>query len=194
MKTTTSRVPSRLGPLTDLLTDPEHPASSRLLRLQGWRDADLAQALAAGWATRIGPAVCGALGLTIAVTGSAGLAAVAAVAALVGSVARNHPIELVYNRVAVGSGWVPLPPNRAAKRFACLLGGSLFTGSAVGFAVGAHGLALGCAVVMTAVPLFVAASGVCVPSLLFTLLWGVEAATAPTLPLVSVGDRSREPI
>ena len=34
---------------------------------------------------------------------------------------------------------------------------------------------------MTVVPLFVAASGVCVPSLLFSLALGTEAATAPTL-------------
>jgi hypothetical protein len=109
------------------------------------------------------------------------LAAALAVTALVGVFISNHPVEVLHNTIARHLGRPEIPPSRAAKRFACSVGAILLMGAAITYALGAGGWALGFALTMTVVPLFVAASGVCVPSLLFSLALGTDAATAPTL-------------
>ena len=172
---------SNFRQVVDLLSDRDHDRRARKLRLQGFRGTDLTRVRATGPAASLGPATCGLVSAVIAITGSALLAAVLAVTALVGVFVRNHPIELLHNRIARCFGRPEIPSSRAAKRFACSLGASFLMGAAMSYALGADGWALGFALTMTVVPLFVAASGICVPSLLFSLALGTEAATAPTL-------------
>lgn len=114
-------------------------------------------------------------------TGSAALAAGLAFTAVLGVLTSNHLVELLHNAIARRLGRPQVPPRRAAKRFACFLGASLLMGAGVTYALGADGWGLGFTLTMTVVPLFVAASGVCVPSFLFLLTLGTEAATAPKL-------------
>ncbi len=147
------------------------------------------RACAAGPAASLGPATCGLVSAVVAITGSALLAAMLMMTALVGVFASNHPIELLHNTIARRLGRPEIPPSRAAKRFACSLGASLLIGAVMTDALGADGWALGFALTMTVVPLFVAASGICVPSLLFSLALGTEAATAPSLFSVQVARR-----
>ena len=181
MSSETYDSPSNFRQIVDVLTDRDHDRRARKLRLQGFRGTDLTGACATGPAVSLGPATCGLVSAVVAITGSALLAAVLAMTALVGVFSSNHPVELLHNTIAHRLGRPEIPPSRAAKRFACTVGASLLMGAALTYALGVDGWALGFALTMTVVPLFVAASGVCVPSLLFSLALGTEAATAPTL-------------
>ena len=169
------------GQVIELLTDPRHDWRSRKLRLQGFRDGQLAQVCSTGPAASMAPAVCGSVSGLIAVSGSALLSASLGATAVLGVFISNHPIELAYNVGARRAGRVMIPPSRAAKRFACFLGASFLIGAAVSYALDADRLGLTFALIMTVVPLVVAASGVCVPSLMFTLCFGTAAATRPSL-------------
>ncbi len=181
MRTETQDAPSNVRQVVDLLTDPQHDQRARKLRLQGFRGADLANVCATGRAASLGPATCGLVSAVVAITGSALLAAGLAITAALGVVLGNHPVELVHNAVARRIGRPEIPPSRAAKRFACSLGASLLTAAAVADTIGADRWGLGLALTMTVVPLFVAASEICIPSLLFSLALGTGAATSPTL-------------
>jgi hypothetical protein len=177
--TTTTK--TRLSELTELLTDPETERPTRLLRLQGWRGDDLACALDSGNATRLGPASCAVMAFGVAVTGSVPLAVIAGATALIGAFASNHPFEMAYNAVARRTGRTPVPANRAAKRLGCAIGTLMLAVSAVALATGATALGVGVAAFLGALAAFVAASNICVPSIMFTLLFGERKATAATL-------------
>lgn len=181
MNSETNDSSSNFRQVVDLLMDRDHDRRARKLRLQGFRGTDLTRACATGPAASLGPATCGLVSAVVAITGSALLAAVLAVGALVGVFMSNHPIELLHNTIARRLGRPEIPPSRAAKRFACSVGASLLMAAAMAYALGMDRWALGFALIMTVIPLFVAASGVCVPSLLFSLALGTDAATAPTL-------------
>lgn len=167
--------------LHHVLTDETYTWSTRLLRLQGWRDDQVRQAAGAGRLVRIGPASCAVGALAVAVLGSAALAALVALSSLVGVVAPNHPVETLANAVAVRRGRTPLPRNRAAKRLGCALGFVFIGGAAVAFAAGLDLLGVVLAAVIGLTAAFVAATNLCVPSAIFTLLWGAERAQAPSL-------------
>jgi len=117
-----------LRQVIDLRTDPAQDWRSRKLRLQGFRGAELVGACSTGAAASLGPATCGVASAGIVLTGSAGLAAGLATTALVGVVARNHPLERLYNALARRTGRPEIPPSRAAKRFACALAANLLIG------------------------------------------------------------------
>ena len=173
--------------LTSLLADRSLTWPQRLTRLQGWRGHDAACADAAPLAQRIGPAVC-ALGAGLgAVLESPAVLAVFATTALIGAVAPNHPFEAVYNRWAEPRGRRRLPPNRAAKRLGCAIGVAFLGGAAVAYAIGAATAGLVLTLVLGVTAAFVAITGICIPSMIFTVARGVEQATAASL----IGARPR---
>jgi hypothetical protein len=104
-----------------------------------------------------------------------------AATAFVGALAPNHPFETLYNSWAQRRGRQRLPANRAAKRLGCVMGALFLGGATVAGMAGAPTLALVLALVLASVALFVASTGICVPSVIFTALWGARRGQAPTL-------------
>ncbi|HEX4906926.1 MAG TPA: DUF4395 family protein [Acidimicrobiales bacterium] len=167
--------------LTTLLRDPDSTWTERRTRLQGWRGDDACRADAAAGGQRVGPAACAIGAFAGVALASPVVLGVVAATAVVGAVAPNHPFEMVYNAWASSRGRATLPPNRAAKRLGCAMGVAFLGGAAVAYAVGATTLGLVLALVLGVTATFVAATGVCVPSMLFTVLWGAERGAAPGL-------------
>lgn len=167
--------------LTTLLGDTSLTWTERRTRLQGWSGPEAQQADATPGGQRIAAAACAAGALGGAVTGSPLVLTVFAATALVGAFAPNHPFEWLYNRVASTRGRRQLPANRAAKRLGCAMGVIFLGGSAAAYALGAATLGLVLALVLGGTATFVAATGICVPSILFTALWGSHRAAAPSL-------------
>lgn len=99
----------------------------------------------------------------------------------VGALAPNHPFESLYNRRAARRGRTTLPPNRAAKRLGCAIGVVFLGGAAVAYSAGAATLGLVLALVLAATAAFVAITGICIPAMIFTIVWGSERACAPSL-------------
>jgi len=182
---------SHLGELKGLLTDERFDRSARLLRLQGWRGADLAKAAKSGAAHRLAPGLCAVLGFAVAATASVPLALVAMASAVVGIFAPNHPIETGYNWVAARSVLDPIPANRAGKRLGCVLGASFFGVAAISFGLGNTTLGTVMAIQMGVVATFVAASKVCVPSMIFTLIWGRDRASKSNLTWAFSGSQAK---
>lgn len=173
--------------LAIVLGDSSLSWTQRRTRLQGWRGDDAACADKATGVQRLAPAVCAAGAAAGALAESPVVLGAFAVTALMGAVGANHPFELVYNRVAAGRDRQTLPANRAAKRFGCAIGAVFLGSAAVAYALGAATVGLVLALVLGGTAAFVAATGVCVPSMLFTLMWGVERATAPSLRAAATG-------
>ena len=167
--------------VTSLLTDESSSWGHRLARLQGWRGADAECAAAAPAAQRVGPAVCAVGAFLGAATQSSVVLAIFAGTAAVGAVARNHPFEVVYNRWAAWRRRPTLPANRAAKRLGCAIGVVFLGGAAIAYAAGATAVGLALALVLGATATFVAVTGICVPSIVFTAVWGAERASTPGL-------------
>lgn len=174
-----------------LLGDTTLTWSQRRTRLQGWRGPEADQADAAAGAQRLGPALC-AVGATAgALMGSPLVLAATAATALAGTFAANHPFEWLYNRWAASRGRQQLPANRAAKRLGCAIGVIFLGGAAIAFSVGASTLGLVLALILGCTAAFVATTGICVPSLLFTVLWGARRAAAPSLAAAARTGRDR---
>lgn len=159
--------------------------TQRRTRLQGWRGVDAECANEVMGMQRLAPAVC-AVGATAgALAESPVVLGAFAATAVAGALGANHPFESLVNRWAASRGRRQLPANRAAKRFGCAIGATFLGGAAVAYAVGAASLGLVLAAVLGGTAAFVALTGVCVPSMLFTLLWGAERATAPSLTMAN---------
>jgi hypothetical protein len=167
--------------LQQTLTDPRFDWNTRLLRLQGWRGDQVKRATASGGATRVAPAFCAIGSLVAAALASPALTAFLAASALVGAVASHHPAEFAVNAVAGRRGTVPLPANRAAKKLGCAMGALLLGGATLAFGTGHQSLGAILACAMGATASFVAVTNICVPSGIFTVLWGTELAQAPSL-------------
>jgi hypothetical protein len=167
--------------LATVLGDASLTWTERRTRLQGWQGPEAELADQALVAQRVGAAAC-AVGAAIgaALESPVVLAAVAATA-LVGAVAANHPFEVLYNRWARSRGGGVLPANRAAKRLGCAIGVVLLGGAAFAYAMGASTAGLVLAAVQSGAAAFVAVTGICVPSIIFTVLWGLNRARAPSL-------------
>jgi hypothetical protein len=176
-----ARSDSNVGDLRSIIAEPGRTRPQRLLRLQGWRGAELAAATRAGAAHRLAPATCATLALVVAVTGSLPVAVFTLMTAVVGVFAANHPVETAFNRFARHTGRNQVPANRAAKRLGCLIGTLFFAAGSAAIVVG-H-IVAGRVIVgaMATVATLVAVTNVCVPSILFTLVWGSNRATARTL-------------
>ncbi|HWH33109.1 MAG TPA: DUF4395 family protein [Egibacteraceae bacterium] len=170
-----------MAELTSLLRDDSLTRAQRLTRLQGWRGVDAACAEAAPAAQRIGPAVCAVGALLGAALQAPLVPALFAATALAGAVAPHHPFESLSNRWARRRGSGALPPNRAAKRFGCAVGVAFLGGAALAFASGATTLGVVLSLMLGCTAAFVAVTGICLPSMLFTVLWGAERAAAPHL-------------
>jgi hypothetical protein len=164
--------------LATLLSDRSLPRARRLTLLQGWTGDDADRAETAAGAQRIAPAVCAAGATLGVITGSWPLLAFFAATAAVGRVAANHPFETLYNHLAARSGRPQLPANRAAKRMGCAMGAVFLGGAAVAFAAGATTWGVVLAGLLAAVAAFVAATGICVPSIMFRLQFGHHRAEA----------------
>lgn len=163
--------------VTSLLSDRSLTWTRRRSLLQGWRGEEAACADAAPAAQRIAPAVC-ALGAGIGlVLGSPAVLGLFAATAVVGAFAPNHPVEMAYNRMARARGRATLPANRAAKRLGCAIGTVFLGGAAVAYALGAPAVGAVLAAVLGVTAAFVAVTGICVPSIIFTVVWGVDRAT-----------------
>ena len=164
-----------------LLSDPTLTWSQRRTRLQGWRGPEAEQADAAPRAQRLGPALCAVGAIAGALMASPLVLAAVAATALAGTFAANHPFESLYNQWAASRGGQPLPANRAAKRLGCAIGVIFLAGASSAYTLGASTLGLVLALTLGGTAAFVATTGICVPSLLFTLVWGTERAAAPSL-------------
>ena len=177
--------------LTGLLADSTLTWSERLTRLQGWRGPDAAAADRAQLAQRLGATVCAVGALAGVAAQSPVVLGLFASTALVGAVAPNHPVEAAYNWWATGRRRATLPSNRAAKRLGCAIGVMFLGGATLAYAAGAATLGAVLALILGATAAFVAVTGICVPSIVFTVLWGAERACAPSL--ASVASRQRAP-
>lgn len=174
-----------------LLGDTNSTWSQRRTRLQGWRGPEADQAEGAAGAQRIAPALC-AVGATAgALMGSPIVLAATAATALAGTFAANHPFEWLYNRWAASGGRQQLPANRAAKRLGCAIGVMFLGGAAIAFSVGASTFGSVLALALAGTAAFVATTRICVPSLIFTALWGAERAAAPSLAAAARTRRHR---
>lgn len=151
--------------LATLLGDTSLTWTERRTRLQGWSGPDADQADATPGGQRIAIAACAVGALAGAVTGSPLLLAVFAATALVGAFSPNHRFEWLYNCAASTSGRCQLPANRAAKRLGCAMGVIFLGGSAAAYALGAATVGLVLALVLGGTAAFVAATGICVPSI-----------------------------
>jgi hypothetical protein len=179
--------------LTALLRDSSLTWTQRRTRLQGWRGEAAEQADANPFAQRIGPGVCAAGAFLGVATSSPLVLAVFAGTALLGAFAPNHPFEQLYNRLASSAERPPLPRNCAAKRLGCLMGVAFLGGAAVAYVLGASTLGAVLAIVLGGTATFVAVTGICVPSILFTLLWGAQRAQAPSLAAACTMPRAHLP-
>jgi hypothetical protein len=172
-----------------LLTDPGFDRNRRLLRIQGQRGVQLERAVAAGRTMRLGPAQCAISSAAAMVLLEPSVYLALGMASAVGVVTAHHPVEWLYVWWA-GRHRRPTPPaNRAPRRFACLLGAVCFLIAAVALAAGAGWIFWPTALTLVALPTFVAATNLCVPSLLFTLVVGAERATCDSLPAAVMRDR-----
>lgn len=167
--------------LKAVLGDSSRTWTERRTRLQGWRGDDAARADSAVVAQRVAPAACAIGALAGAALQSPLVLGILAATALVGATAPNHPFEALYNRWAARHGLPTLPSNRAAKRLGCAMGVAFLGGAAIAYELGATTLGFVLAVVLGGTATFVATTGICVPSMLFTAVWGVDRACAPTL-------------
>lgn len=173
--------PATSGGIAELRAVYVGSPAQRRARLQGWRGDDLLAVLRAGPMGRLAPAFCGVATLVAVVTSSIPLVLVILATALVGMVAPNHPVETLANVVARRTGRPTLPPNRAAKRLGCAIGSLHLAGGAVALALGATVVAQALLVSLGGLAMFVAVSGICVPSILYTLAFGARRATAARL-------------
>ncbi len=174
MKSTRITAPKGARELASLLTDDRYPRGLRLARLQGWRGGDASRAVAAQSAQRFAPALCAVGAIVGGALGSPTVLALLAATAVIGAFANHHPFEVVYNAAARRLNWPTLPANRAAHKLGCVLGVTFLAGAALAFAMGAATVGLILAGIMGATGIFVATTGICVPSMVFTLLWGAE--------------------
>jgi hypothetical protein len=173
---------NRFHELTDVVTDTRFDRSTNLARLQGWRGDDLTAAVnTKRFGHRLGPAICGVGALAVAATGSMVLLVAILATAIVGVFAPNHPAETVYNAIARRTGGQPLPANRASKRLGCAAGTAFLGAAAIATALGYTTVSTVLLISLGSLALFVATTGICVPSMMFTLMFGAQQATAPRL-------------
>ena len=183
--------------LSTILTDSDYERDMRLVRLQGFRGDDAELALQSTIGGRLGPAVCGAGAILGVLLASPLLLGLLALASLIGVFAANHPVEVGYNALARRRGSAQVPSNTAGRRLGCFIGMLFLGGAAVAYAFDAIvlGAVLGLSIGFLA--LFVAITNICVPSIVFTLLRGVERTQIrsffPAL-FAEKSEKSEEPV
>jgi hypothetical protein len=138
--------------------------------------------VAAGWAMRLGPAQCALFGTIALLLGDPSVFLVLGAVSSVGVFTSHHPVEWLYVWWARRYGHPTPPANRAPRRFACLLGAVCFLVAGVALSAGAGWIFWPTALLLVLLPMYVATTNICVPSLLFTLVFGAERATCESLP------------
>lgn len=144
----------------------------RRLAIQGYATGagcDLAS-LAAG--ARFAPALCAIGAAAGTVLQSPLLLGAMMVLAFAGAATSRHPFDHLWNaalRKPVGRS--PLPPNGAPRRFACGLGTAWLAATIVAFLAGWEVAAFVLGLSMTAVAALVATTHVCLPSIVYALLF-----------------------
>ena len=116
--------------------------------------------------------------------GAANMSAYAAAKASVLSLTHSLAKELGGDGItvnAVAPTIIDTAANRAAKRLGCFVGSIHLAVAAVADAAGASATATVSLVVLGTLALFVGASGICVPSLLYTVVFGAERGTRARL-------------
>jgi hypothetical protein len=184
---TTDWSTTTMSDLTHQLTRTDLDRTQRLTRLQGWRGEEAEAADRARWAQRLAPAGCAVGALVGGILGSPVIVTLFAVTALAGTFTPNHVIEAAWNHVAWRQGLPVLPANRAAKRLGCAMGFLQLGTAALLLALGHTTAGAALAIVFGLLALFVAATGICVPSVVFTLAWGAERGTSPSLVAAARG-------
>jgi hypothetical protein len=172
-----TRTPRGARELAFLLSDRRLTWGLRLAHLQGWRGSDATQAAAAQRAQRLAPALCAVGAIVGAALASPFVLALFAATAVIGAVADHHPFEVAYNAAARKLELPVLPANRAAHKLGCVMGIAFLGGAAVAFGLGAVTVGVILAGTMGATGIFVAISGICVPSMMFTLVLGADRGT-----------------
>ena len=167
--------------LASILTDASFDRDMRLVRLQGFRGDDAEQALRAGAAGRLAPAACGVGAVLGVVTASPLLLGVLALSAVIGVFASHHPIESAYNALARRRGAQQVPINLAGRRLGCFIGSFFLGGAAIAYGTGASAVGATLALSFGLLAIFVAATNICVPSIILSLLRGPERTKMPRL-------------
>lgn len=151
--------------------------AERLLALQGWRGAELAQARATGVWQRLSPALCMTFTIVGTVLASPAILLALAATAVAGAVRPGHPFDVLYNHgIRHALGRPPIPPSRAARRSACALASVWLVTTALAFALDATtlGIVLGASLAAAAAAFTFA--GFCIPSFVFNAVLGQERA------------------
>ena len=165
-----------LSQVQALLTDSRFDRQTRLVRLAGWRGDSVEEAVRSGWRLRIAPAFCAVASIGLGLLGEPLLLGLLAASAAVGAIRGNHIVEELYN-ATFGRRGVAIPKARAARLFGCAMGAVVISASAVAFAAGLPALGLTLALTMGAVATFVAVTDICVPSIMFILMFGSSRST-----------------
>jgi hypothetical protein len=149
------------------------PRTRRLLEIQGFDAVDVLElAPVAPW-LRLAFGLCGLLGGVGTLLASPTILLVLALIAALAAASPVHPFDLIYNygiRHFTGTG--PLPKRGAPTRFGCGMGAILVLVTAWAFSAGHQvaGYALGGA--LTFVVLLVSTTDICIPSLIYRLIFG----------------------
>jgi hypothetical protein len=152
----------------------------RLLDIQGFDSVDdVTLARTQNW-IRFSPALCGIIAATGTALAAPWLLWALAVIAAAGAVLPFHPFDLLYTlgvRRLTGGPW--LPDNGAPRRFACGVGSAwlVVTGGLFAADYDVAGYVLGAA--LTAVAALVAATHICLPSIMFRTACGQMPSFLP---------------
>ena len=149
------------------------PTTRKRLEMQGFVcTEDPAFARVAPW-LRLTPALCTAtmaLGTALA---SPVILGVLMLIAEAGAIFTVHPFDLIYNHgLRRLTGTQPLPQNGAPRRFACGVAAVWLAATAFAFGSGSTTLGYVLGSVLTAVAAVVSVSHFCLPSLIYTRLFG----------------------
>ena len=149
------------------------PTRQKRLQRQGFVGLDDNLLNEIGPWTRFSTSLCAILMGIGTILASPSVLLVAMATALLGTILPFHPFDLLYNYgVRHMTGTRPLPPNPIQRRFACgiatlWLGGTFWAFSAgaliVGYVLGG---------ILTAVALLVSTTDICIPSLVYGLMFG----------------------
>jgi hypothetical protein len=102
-----------------------------------------------------------------------------AVTAALGTILPSHPFDYVYNfGVRRLTGTPPLPANGAPRRFACGMATAWLVATGTAFAADLTVLGYVLGGILTAVAALVAIMHFCIPSLIYSLLFGRPQCTA----------------
>jgi hypothetical protein len=173
-----------------ILTDASLDRDMRLVHLQGFRSDDAEQALRSGIGSRLAPALCGAGAILGVATRSPLLLGGLALTAVAGVFAPSHAIEAAYNVHARRQGAAEVPANLAGRRMGCFISTFFLGGSALAYATGADAAGAVLGLSLGSLALFVAATNICVPSIILTLLRGSDRTEMPALLPALIGTNS----